>query len=106
MQPDVLLLDEPFGALDQRLRQEMQQELKALQRRLELAFLFVTHDQEEALSLSDRIALLHEGRLDRSVLRIKSTTARPLALQPSSWEFQISFRSQTSNRGLLAVAVS
>ncbi|MSO21979.1 MAG: ABC transporter ATP-binding protein [Acidobacteria bacterium] len=65
MQPDVLLLDEPFGALDQRLRQEMQQELKALQRRLELAFVFVTHDQEEALSLSDRIALLHDGRLDQ-----------------------------------------
>lgn len=65
MQPDVLLLDEPFGALDQRLRHQMQQELKALQRRLELAFVFVTHDQEEALSLSDRIALLHEGRLDQ-----------------------------------------
>lgn len=65
MQPDVLLLDEPFGALDQRLRQQMQQELKTLQRRLELAFVFVTHDQEEALSLSDRIALLHEGRLNQ-----------------------------------------
>jgi spermidine/putrescine transport system ATP-binding protein len=65
MQPDVLLLDEPFGALDQRLRHQMQQELKALQRRLELAFVFVTHDQEEALSLSDRIALLHDGRLDQ-----------------------------------------
>jgi spermidine/putrescine transport system ATP-binding protein len=65
MQPDVLLLDEPFGALDQRLRQQMQLELKALQRRLELAFVFVTHDQEEALSLSDRIALLHEGHLDQ-----------------------------------------
>jgi spermidine/putrescine ABC transporter ATP-binding subunit len=65
MQPDVLLLDEPFGALDQRLRQQMQQELKALQRRLDLAFVFVTHDQEEALTLSDRIALLHEGCLDQ-----------------------------------------
>ena len=65
MQPDVLLLDEPFGALDQRLRQQMQQELKVLQRRLELALLFVTHDQEEALSLSDRIALLHDGCLDQ-----------------------------------------
>jgi len=65
MQPDVLLLDEPFGALDQKLRQQMQQELKALQRRLELAFVFVTHDQEEALSLSDRVALLHDGRLDQ-----------------------------------------
>jgi len=65
MQPDVLLLDEPFGALDQRLRQQMQQELKTLQRRLELAFVFVTHDQEEALSLSDCIALLHDGRLDQ-----------------------------------------
>ena len=65
MQPDVLLLDEPFGALDQKLRLQMQQELKALQRRLELAFVFVTHDQEEALSLSDRIALLHDARLDQ-----------------------------------------
>ena len=65
MQPEVLLLDEPFGALDQTLRQQMQHELKALQRRLELAFVFVTHDQEEALSLSDRIALLYDGRVEQ-----------------------------------------
>jgi len=65
MQPEVLLLDEPFGALDQRLRYQMQEELRALQRRLKLAFVFVTHDQEEALSLSDRIALLREGCLEQ-----------------------------------------
>jgi spermidine/putrescine transport system ATP-binding protein len=65
MQPAVLLLDEPFGALDQKLRKQMQAELKALQRRLGLTFVFVTHDQEEALSLSDRIVLLHQGRLEQ-----------------------------------------
>ena len=59
--PRVLLLDEPLSALDVRLRQAMQTELKALQRELGLTFLFVTHDQEEALSLSDRIAVLRAG---------------------------------------------
>lgn len=66
MQPLVLLLDEPFGALDQKLRRQMQAELKALQRKLALTFVFVTHDQEEALSLSDRIVLLHEGQLEQA----------------------------------------
>jgi spermidine/putrescine transport system ATP-binding protein len=66
MQPAVLLLDEPFGALDQKLRQQMQVELKALQRKLSLAFVFVTHDQQEALSLSDRIVLLNGGRLEQT----------------------------------------
>jgi len=65
MRPAVLLLDEPFGALDAKLRLQMQRELKALQRRLGLAFVFVTHDQEEALSLSDRVALLHQGGLEQ-----------------------------------------
>jgi spermidine/putrescine transport system ATP-binding protein len=59
--PRVLLLDEPLSALDYRLRKAMQGELKALQRQLGLTFLFVTHDQEEALSMSDRIAVLREG---------------------------------------------
>lgn len=61
--PSLLLLDEPMGALDAGLRQEMQRELRALQRRLGLTFIYVTHDQDEALALSDRIALLHEGAL-------------------------------------------
>jgi spermidine/putrescine ABC transporter ATP-binding subunit len=61
--PKVLLLDEPLGALDKRLRQEMQVELKQIQRTVGITTLFVTHDQEEALTLSDRIAILSEGRL-------------------------------------------
>lgn len=61
--PSVLLLDEPLGALDQKLRQEMQLELKRLQRQLQITFIYVTHDQEEALTLSDRIAVMHRGRV-------------------------------------------
>jgi spermidine/putrescine transport system ATP-binding protein len=63
--PRVLLLDEPLGALDQKLRQEMQVELKALQRKLGITFVFVTHDQEEALTLSDRIAVMNAGRVEQ-----------------------------------------
>lgn len=59
--PRVLLLDEPLSALDYRLRKEMQIELKALQRKLGLTFIFVTHDQEEALSMSDRVAVMRSG---------------------------------------------
>lgn len=62
-QPQVLLLDEPLGALDLKLRREMQLELRALQRNLALTFIYVTHDQEEALVLSDRIAVMHEGKV-------------------------------------------
>jgi spermidine/putrescine transport system ATP-binding protein len=62
-QPAVLLLDEPLGALDLKLRKEMQIELKHMQRRLGITFIFVTHDQEEALAMSDRVALMHEGRV-------------------------------------------
>jgi len=61
--PALLLLDEPMGALDAGLRQEMQRELRALQRRLGLTFIHVTHDQDEALAMSDRIAILHAGEL-------------------------------------------
>ncbi len=62
-EPKVLLLDEPLGALDLKLRQEMQDELKALQRDLGITFVFVTHDQEEALTMSDRIAVMDQGKL-------------------------------------------
>jgi ABC-type Fe3+/spermidine/putrescine transport system ATPase subunit len=63
--PRVLLLDEPLSALDLKLRQQMQVELLALQRRLGHTFIFVTHDQEEALTLSDRIAVMSEGRVEQ-----------------------------------------
>ncbi|CAL1239302.1 spermidine/putrescine ABC transporter ATP-binding protein PotA [Candidatus Methylocalor cossyra] len=64
-QPRVLLLDEPLSALDSRLRKEMQFELKKLQQRLGLTFIFVTHDQEEALSMSDRIAVMRAGTIEQ-----------------------------------------
>ena len=61
--PEVLLLDEPLGALDLKLRKEMQLELKTLQREVGITFIYVTHDQEEALTMSDRIAVMSKGRL-------------------------------------------
>jgi putative spermidine/putrescine transport system ATP-binding protein len=63
--PRVLLLDEPLGALDLKLREEMQVELKAIQREVGITFVFVTHDQEEALSLSDRVAVFNKGRIEQ-----------------------------------------
>jgi spermidine/putrescine transport system ATP-binding protein len=63
LQPAILLLDEPLGAIDLKLRKEMQLELKALNRRLGLTFVYVTHDQEEALTMSDRIAVMDRGRV-------------------------------------------
>jgi spermidine/putrescine transport system ATP-binding protein len=68
--PEVLLLDEPLGALDLKLRKEMQLELKDLQDRVGITFVYVTHDQEEALTMSDRIAVMHDGR----VLQVGSPT--------------------------------
>src|SRR5512141_1388139 len=61
--PDVLLLDEPLGALDLKLRKEMQLELKALQQQVGITFIYVTHDQEEALTMSDRIAVMSKGKV-------------------------------------------
>ncbi|WP_028937485.1 ABC transporter ATP-binding protein [Pseudonocardia spinosispora] len=63
--PKVLLLDEPLGALDLKLRLAMQTELKALQREVGITFIFVTHDQDEALTMSDRIAVFNEGRIEQ-----------------------------------------
>ncbi|MEV6417195.1 ABC transporter ATP-binding protein [Kribbella sp. NPDC051718] len=63
--PKVLLLDEPLGALDLKLRREMQIELKAMQRDIGITFVFVTHDQEEALTMSDRIAVFNGGRIEQ-----------------------------------------
>jgi len=63
--PRVLLLDEPLGALDLKLRKQMQLELKRLQKKLNITFIYVTHDQEEALTMSDRIAVMHDGIVDQ-----------------------------------------
>lgn len=62
-EPEVLLLDEPLGALDLKLRQEMQIELRTIQQRLKMTFVYVTHDQQEALVMSDRIAVMHKGAI-------------------------------------------
>lgn len=65
LEPKVLLLDEPLSALDPKLRKQMRNELKSLQRRVGIAFFFITHDQEEALSLSDRMAVMNHGKLEQ-----------------------------------------
>ncbi len=74
--PKVLLLDEPLGALDLKLREEMQIELRNLQRRLGITFVYVTHDQGEALSMSDRVAVFNRGRIEQMA------SARELYAQP------------------------
>jgi putative spermidine/putrescine transport system ATP-binding protein len=65
LEPEVLLLDEPLGALDLKLRQQMQGELKALQRKVGITFVFVTHDQDEALGMADRVAVFNHGRVEQ-----------------------------------------
>ncbi|WP_256335659.1 ABC transporter ATP-binding protein [Halopenitus persicus] len=64
-EPDVLLLDEPLASLDRKLRQHMQVELKEIQEQLGITFIYVTHDQEEALTMSDRIAVMNDGRIEQ-----------------------------------------
>lgn len=64
-EPGVLLLDEPLGALDLKLRRQMQQELKRIQKQLGITFIYITHDQEEAINMSDRIAVMREGRFEQ-----------------------------------------
>lgn len=75
-QPRVLLLDEPLGALDLKLREQMQRELKTLHKQLGITFIYVTHDQGEALSMSDRVAVYHQGRIEQI------DTPRALYTQP------------------------
>ena len=65
LEPEVLLLDEPLGALDLKLREQMQGELKALQRQVGITFVFVTHDQDEALGMADRVAVFNLGRIEQ-----------------------------------------
>jgi putative spermidine/putrescine transport system ATP-binding protein len=76
--PRVLLLDEPLGALDLKLREQMQEELKTLHRQLGITFIFVTHDQNEALSMADRVALFNEGRI------VQVGTPQEIYRQPNS----------------------
>ena len=64
-EPDLVLMDEPLGALDRRLREEMQYEIRRIQRTLGVTFVYVTHDQQEAMVLSDRVAVFHEGRMQQ-----------------------------------------
>jgi putative spermidine/putrescine transport system ATP-binding protein len=78
LKPKVMLLDEPLGALDLKLREEMQSELKSLQRALGLAFVFVTHDQGEALGMSDRLAVFDKGRV------LQTGTPQEVYLKPNS----------------------
>ncbi|MEV7398094.1 ABC transporter ATP-binding protein [Aeromicrobium sp. NPDC092404] len=84
VRPKVLLLDEPLGALDLKLREQMQVELKQLQRDLGITFVFVTHDQEEALTLSDRVAVFSEGKI------VQLGTPQEIYEQPAS-EYVASF---------------
>ena len=79
-QPKILLLDEPLGALDKRLREQMQLELRALQKTLGITFLLVTHDQEEALSMADHVAVMSEGRI------LQIATPRELYERPNCRE--------------------
>jgi ABC-type Fe3+/spermidine/putrescine transport system ATPase subunit len=78
LSPDVLLLDEPLSALDPNLRKQVRAELKSVQRRVGVTFLFVTHDREEALSLSDRLAVMNRGKIEQI------GTPRELYLTPSN----------------------
>jgi ABC-type Fe3+/spermidine/putrescine transport system ATPase subunit len=78
LKPDLLLLDEPLAALDPKLRKQMRSELKQMQREAGITFLFVTHDQEEALSMSDRIAVMNAGKVEQE------GTAREVYLAPAT----------------------
>lgn len=88
--PSVLLLDEPLGALDRQLREEMQLELKLLQSRLGITFVFVTHDQGEALSMSDRIAIMRDGRIEQ-LADADTVYARPASAYVAAFVGQQNF---------------
>ncbi|MHC2998615.1 ABC transporter ATP-binding protein [Microbacterium sp. HJ5] len=97
--PAVLLLDEPLGALDRQLREEMQLELKLLQSRLGITFVFVTHDQGEALSMSDRIAIMRAGRIEQ-LADADTVYARPASAYVAAFVGQQNFfRGQIAESG-------
>ncbi len=88
--PKVLLLDEPLGALDKKLREEMQLELRALQQSLGITFIFVTHDQEEAMTLSDRIAVMSGGKVLQTAAP-KEVYNRPVSVEVADFIGQMNF---------------
>jgi spermidine/putrescine transport system ATP-binding protein len=97
--PKLLLLDEPLSALDANLRKEMQCELKSLQREVGITFLFVTHDQEEAMALSDRIALLRNGSLEQ-VASPRGIYTRPATAYTAQFIGQTNLLRATVTRGI------
>lgn len=101
--PAVLLLDEPLGALDRQLREEMQLELKLLQSRLGITFVFVTHDQGEALSMSDRIAIMRAGRIEQ-LADADTIYARPASAYVAAFVGQQNFFAGTVIDGGAAVS--
>jgi ABC-type Fe3+/spermidine/putrescine transport system ATPase subunit len=102
--PQLLLLDEPLSALDANLRKEMQAELKALQRETGIAFLFVTHDQEEAMALSDRIALLRDGSLEQAASP-REIYAHPATAYAASFIGQTNVLHGEVRRGIVTCGV-
>ena len=89
--PKVLLLDEPLGALDLKVRKGLQIELKRIQSEIGITFVYVTHDQEEALAMSDRVAVMNEGTIEQLGPPGRSTTRRRLASSPTSSARRTSF---------------
>ena len=86
VEPSILLLDEPLSNLDAKLRERMRIELKSLQRRTGITFVYVTHDQAEAMALSDRIAVFNQGALQQiRRARARSTSGPPTCSSPTSW---------------------
>jgi len=111
-EPKILLLDEPLGALDKRLREAMQLELRTLQRKVGITFVLVTHDQEEALSLSDRVAVMEHGRI-LQVASPRELYERPTSRAVADFIGEINFfharvreignQTATVNAGLLGI---
>ena len=96
--PRVLLLDEPLGALDLKLREQMQVELKQIQREVGITFIFVTHDQEEALTMADRIAVFNAGRIEQVGPPRECTSARRRRSWRASSARRICFRALLPRR--------
>ena len=101
--PLLLLLDEPLSALDANLRKQMQSELKSLQREVGITFLFVTHDQEEAMALSDRIALLRNGALEQ-IASPREIYAHPATAYTAQFIGQTNLLHATVQNGIATVA--
>lgn len=83
-EPQLVLMDEPLGALDKQLREHMQMEIKHIHQRLGVTVVYVTHDQGEALTMSDRVAVFHQARSSRSPTRAPSTKSRATPSSPTS----------------------